>query len=265
MRGPRHYDPASGYLCLFFIYKKSCRRLKCLLNCILIKFNIVGDNIIKIIIPRPSELSTGGGFAGSTIANDFKISELDILFKESDALAVKVLQTIKLTDQGLSSISFKDAIHSNADSSDVVQAVTKYFLDYDYSSTKPYKTLPNNQVTRVSDKVPIKALAQEIIGNRVVYGNYLDRHTSPNSIGFSAFATNKSINFDNYTQFTNHQLKQDRTYQVGFVLSVVFESRPCFDLQMQELQSCIHLFLLPNQDESPESDQRSYDSERQED
>ena len=56
---------------------------------------------------------------------------------------------------------------------------TKYFLDYDYSSTKPYKTLPNNQITRVSDKVPVKALAQEVIGNRVVYGNYLDRHTGP--------------------------------------------------------------------------------------
>ena len=169
-------------------------------------------NNILLKIPMPSTST-------ANVISELKITDVDILYKESDALAVKVLQTIKLTDQVFSSISFKDAIHSNADSSDVVQAVTKYFLDYDYSSTKPYKTLPNNQVTRVSDKVPIKALAQEIIGNRVVYGNYLDRHTSPNSIGFSAFATNKSINFDNYTQFTNHQLKQDRTYQVGFVLS----------------------------------------------
>ena len=172
------------------------------------------NNINNILLKIPMTESSA-----PTVITNLKITDVDILYKESDALAVKVLQTIKLTDQVFSSISFKDAIHSNADSSDVVQAVTKYFLDYDYSSTKPYKTLPNNQVTRVSDKVPIKALAQEIIGNRVVYGNYLDRHTSPNSIGFSAFATNKSINFDNYTQFTNHQLKQDRTYQVGFVLS----------------------------------------------
>ena len=172
--------------------------------------NNINNILLKIPMPESST---------ANVISELKITDVDILYKESDALAVKVLQTIKLTDQVFSSISFKDAIHSNADSSDVVQAVTKYFLDYDYSSTKPYKTLPNNQVTRVSDKVPIKALAQEIIGNRVVYGNYLDRHTSPNSIGFSAFATNKSINFDNYTQFTNHQLKQDRTYQVGFVLS----------------------------------------------
>jgi hypothetical protein len=134
------------------------------------------------------------------------------LYKESDALAVKVLETVEMANPAptFSSIEFHDAIHG---------INTKYFLDYDYSSTKPYKTLPNNQVTRVSDKVPVRALAQEVIGNRIVYGNYLDRHTGPNSIAFSANASNKSIKFDNYTQFPKHQLKQNRTYQVGFVLS----------------------------------------------
>ena len=169
-------------------------------------------NNILLKIPMP-------GNAISVVVPDFKITHVDILYKESDALAVKVLDTVKLVDQPLSSISFEDAVNSLADAGNEVLSNTKYFLDHEYSSTKPYKTLPNNQITRVSDKVPIKALAQEVIGNRVVYGNYLDRHTSPNPIAFSAFATNKSINFDNYTQFTNHQLKQDRTYQVGFVLS----------------------------------------------
>ena len=40
-------------------------------------------------------------------------------------------------------------------------------------SNKPYKTLPTaDQTTRVYDKVPIKALSQELISNRIVYGNY---------------------------------------------------------------------------------------------
>ena len=168
------------------------------------------NNINNILLKIPMT----GANAPAVIA-DLKIINIDILYKESDALAVKVLETIDLSliDPAISpfsSIEFDDAIHGNN---------TKYFLDYDYSSTKPYKTLPNNQITRVSDKVPIRALAQEVIGNRVVYGNYLDRHTGPNSIDFSAFAVNKSTNFDNYTQFPKHQLKQDRTYQVGFVLS----------------------------------------------
>ena len=176
------------------------------------------NNINNILLKIPMTSATAG-----EVRSGLHIEKVDILYKESDALAVKVLETLDLSllnqTNTFPSISFKDAAHSSANSSDVVQAVTKYFLDYDYSSIKPYKTLPNNQITRVSDKVPIKALAQEVIGNRVVYGNYLDRHSSPAFIDFSAYASNKSTYYDNYTQFPNHQLKQDRTYQVGFILS----------------------------------------------
>ena len=168
------------------------------------------NNINNILLKIPMTESSA-----PTVITNLKITDVDILYKESDALAVKVLETINLslinpTTTPFSSIQFNDAVHGSN---------TNYFLEYDYSSTKPYKTLPNNQVTRVSDKVPIRALAQEVIGNRIVYGNYLDRHTGPNSIAFSATAVDKSTNFDNYTQFPKHQLKQDRTYQVGFVLS----------------------------------------------
>ena len=165
------------------------------------------NNINNILLKIPVMSSTAAGLTSS-----FKITDIDILYKESDALAVKVLDTIEMANPSptFSSIAFHDAIHG---------INTKYFLDYDYSSTKPYKTLPNNQVTRVSDRVPVRALAQEVIGNRIVYGNYLDRHTGPNSIDFSANTSNKSTKFDNYTQYPKHQLKQNRTYQVGFVLS----------------------------------------------
>ena len=165
------------------------------------------NNINNILLRIPVMESTA-----ASLISSFKITDIDILYKESDALAVKVLETVQLSNPSptFSSIAFHDAIHG---------VNTKYFLDYDYSSTKPYKTLPSNQVTRVSDRVPVRALAQEVIGNRIVYGNYLDRHTGPNSIAFSANASNKSIKFDNYTQFPKHQLKQNRTYQVGFVLS----------------------------------------------
>ena len=165
------------------------------------------NNINNILLRIPVMESTP-----ANLISNFKITDIDILYKESDALAVKVLETVEMANPSptFSSIEFHDAIHG---------INTKYFLDYDYSSTKPYKTLPSNQVTRVSDRVPVRALAQEVIGNRIVYGNYLDRHTGPNSIAFSANASNKSIKFDNYTQFPKHQLKQNRTYQVGFVLS----------------------------------------------
>ena len=165
------------------------------------------NNINNILLRIPMLESTA-----AEVAANFLITDIDILYKESDGLAVKVLETISISDPvpTFSSISYDDTLHGYN---------TQYFLDYDYSSSKPYKTLPNNQITRVSDRVPIKALAQEVIGNRIVYGNYLDRHTSPSSIAFEATAQNKSVRYDNYTQYPKHQLKQGRSYQVGFVLS----------------------------------------------
>ena len=179
--------------------------------------NWMENNINNILLKIPMDSNTP-----QDVIDDLHVSEVDILYKESDALAVKVLETIvlkNLVDNAtpFSIISYKDALHSSATGTNINTANERY-LDYDYSSIKPYKTLPNNQITRVSDKVPIKALGQEVIGNRVVYGNYVDRHTSPASINYSAYASNKSTDFDNYTQFPKHQLKQDRTYQVGFVL-----------------------------------------------
>ena len=166
------------------------------------------NNINNILLRIPMLKPTA-----AEVATNFLITDIDILYKESDALAVKVLQTIDLSllnqTDTFPLINFNDAINGNN---------PKYFFNYDYSSSKPYKTLPNNQITRVSDKVPIKALAQEVIGNRIVYGNYLDRHTGPASINFEATAQNKSVRYDNYTQYPKHQLKQGRTYQVGFVL-----------------------------------------------
>ena len=48
-------------------------------------------------------------------------------------------------------------------------------------------------------KYQLKALAQEMIGNRVVYGNYVDKHSSPDSIPFSACIQTKDLINDNFS------------------------------------------------------------------
>ena len=90
---------------------------------------------------------------------------------------------------------------------------------FEYKSIKPYRTVPSSQDTRVYDKVPVKALAQEIIGNRVTYGNYTQNHTPPTSIDYQVTYNNKSLVYNNYSQYPNHTVKQNRNYQVGWVLS----------------------------------------------
>ena len=134
---------------------------------------------------------------------DYKIEEVDIIYKESDGLALQVLSTLQL--QTIESTEYKGD--------------DNYYY-FTYESKKPYKTLPEDDLIRVYDRVPIKAKTQEIVGNRLVYGNYIDKNNFPNSIKYYIGAQEKDYGrYDNTAQYPYHSLKQSRTYQLGFVLS----------------------------------------------
>lgn len=49
---------------------------------------------------------------------------------------------------------------------------TNQTYTYKFKNNKVYTVLPQSQVTRLFDNVPLSARAQELIGSRVVYGNY---------------------------------------------------------------------------------------------
>jgi hypothetical protein len=141
--------------------------------------------------------------------SDFHITEIDIIYKESDGLALQVVETINL---------------DNLDES-VDQTVA--IFEYIYKAQKPYKTLPSNEITRVYDKVPVKALAQEIISNRVVYGNFLNKNNPPAFLNYNVAATEKSdFNLVNNTtssiEYPSSSVKTNRNYQIGFVLADKF-------------------------------------------
>ena len=117
---------------------------------------------IKLRIPLPT--------TKTLLSNALKITEMDILFKESNGLAVKVIDTISITD-----LTVSPSTDPNT------------FI-YEYNSKKPYKTLPSDNLIRVYDKIPVRALAQEVSGNRVMYGNFQNQHTPPENIDYSVSA-----------------------------------------------------------------------------
>ena len=137
---------------------------------------------------------------------DFKIESIQILLKESDGLAIKVVDEIDIDNGG--------AWYGS-------QTATNGYFEYDYKSEKPFKVLPDADATRVHDKVPIRALAQAVTSNRVVYGNFIEKHESPESLAFDIGVTEKpassSSSFDR-KEYPNHTLKQNRSYKVGVVL-----------------------------------------------
>ena len=153
-------------------------------------------NNMELLIPLPSK--------GVNIESEYKITSIDVLYKESDGLTVKVLESLPIGS--IPSSNLQTNIYS-----------------YQYQSRKPYKTLPQAETTRVYDKVPVRALSQETTGNRVMYGNFYDRYSSPQSIDYyvGAFAKNTN-NFDSWVEYPNHSIKQNRNYQVGFILADKF-------------------------------------------
>jgi len=152
---------------------------------------------IGLVIPLPTN--------ANRIVRDYKISEVEILFRESDGIAVKVLE----------SITAGEIAGASGNSN---------YYTYDYQSRKPYKTLPEAQTTRVYDKVPVRAFSQESSGNRIIYGNYRDQHTPPNNINYNCRISPKSSSgkFNNWIEYPNHSVKRNRNYQVGFVLADKF-------------------------------------------
>ena len=89
------------------------------------------------------------------------------------------------------------------------------------------KTLPSKELIRVYDKIPVRAFSQEVISNRVVYGNFQDKHTPPANLDYQVAVSDKYVKsspFSNKTivEYPNSTVKQNRNYQVGIVLSDKF-------------------------------------------
>ena len=87
------------------------------------------------------------------------VVSIDILYKNEINPSIHLLKTVFHTDDSWQANGSVDSAGASKGS-------------YTVSSENISSTLPSNQLLRSWDNVPKKALAQEITGNRVVYGNY---------------------------------------------------------------------------------------------
>ena len=147
------------------------------------------NNINKVTMNIPLPTGTTGA------KEDYEIESIDILYKESDSVAIRIIETI-----------------------DVGSAENSGIKQYVYKSSNFKSTLPEDQLTRVYDAVPLKSLTQEVAGNRVVYGNITLKKDLPD-IDFAVSYDNKVTTNAAVSQ---QSVKQRRTYEVGIVLSDIF-------------------------------------------
>ena len=229
-------------------------------------------NSIGLRIPLP--------FFNYTLGDALKIKEVEILYKESDAVAVKRIEVIPIdnitSSSGIAFVNgsqpspagvipagtninidgiqggikvgqpiqgnsipalttitnFIPSDTTNAGTIQLSNAILSPGLDndsfltigdinyftYNYESTKPTTTLPESELVRVYDKVPLKALAQEVAGNRVMYGNFVNRLTPPLSLDYNVLCNDKA-DF-NVNEVTAVYIGAAATYTAGSNISI---------------------------------------------
>lgn len=140
-----------------------------------------------------------------TIATgDRQVTDIQLLFKDSQFPNIYVIETINKAKPIVST----SAIPNNQ---------TWTYIRFDNS--KIYASLPSSQLTRLFDNVPIRALGQDIIGSRLIYGNYTQY--------YDMITVNKSKVIPNFSVIRQSSLidankvepslKTNRDYEFGII------------------------------------------------
>jgi hypothetical protein len=81
------------------------------------------------------------------------VKSIDLLFKDMNSNVIKVSEKLNKGNLGLTDNSL---------------------YTYSFSNSKIFTILPESELLRLYDNVPLKAKAQTIMGNRLMYGNYVE-------------------------------------------------------------------------------------------
>jgi hypothetical protein len=92
---------------------------------------------ISLKIPLPNNGNTAK-LAVDTLINSYKVKDIEILYKESDALSTKILEVINV-DVGLE--SFVEEIPNDAQLTTSTPNGPQWYYNFDYKSIKPYSYL----------------------------------------------------------------------------------------------------------------------------
>jgi hypothetical protein len=105
---------------------------------------------------------------------DYNVVGLDLCFKLSDSNIVNVIEKYDKVEQGWSDNTIQSVLFDNR---------------------KIYTVLTESELLRLYDNVPRIAKSQTIMGNRLVYGNYVDGYDVDTTLDYSLDVVNEEINF----------------------------------------------------------------------
>ena len=144
------------------------------------------------------------------------VVQVDIVYKDEDSANIYLVDNVKPED-----VVYPPAT-VNAWNSPGLFAQGSYTIE----SESIFTVLPSNQLLRPFDNVPRKALAQEVVGNRIVYGNYVQDYNlldaTENKITPLVVGNVRTREVPTEIGFGGKSVKSEREYQLGVVYSDEF-------------------------------------------
>jgi hypothetical protein len=125
--------------------------------------------------------------------NEF-VKEIQLLVWESRTLNVRIIDNLDKSE-----LNIPD------------NAVESFY----FMNNKTYAALPSDQTTRLFDNVPLKALAQDVIGSRLVMGNYVQFRDLVNSAGMIDIDYVVDYISEPVTVDPKQTWRSDRDYEIG--------------------------------------------------
>ena len=86
-------------------------------------------------------------------SGDKRVTDIEILFKDSDSSDIKIIESLSKSKLGY--------LDNNT-------------YNYSFTDNKIFTVLSSGEILRLYDNVPLLAKTQTLMGNRIMYGNYVD-------------------------------------------------------------------------------------------
>ena len=150
------------------------------------------------------------GFVRSDIPKD--VVAIDILYKQSNSPSIFNFKTVVRDSSAWNEVGLGYSGRGH-----------RGYLTF--SAEELHGMLPSSQLLRSWDAVPRSAVAQEVVGNRLVYGNYkqnYDLKSGGVDIDFQITANSYAGRYNSYSKEGLLSCKSLRRYQVGVVYGDVY-------------------------------------------
>ncbi len=114
------------------------------------------------------------------------VTGVELLFKEMSDPTIKIIERFDKAVMGLG--------NNNS-------------FTFNFDNQKIFTVLPENEILRLYDNVPLKAQAQTLMGNRLVYGNYFEGYNLKDRF-------NNAVNFSYQTSLEQKEIQQSELNSV---------------------------------------------------